>query len=119
MKIATKRLVREVCMELIWASWLESVSTKAKAEIVGAVRKLEKHFEILPCNVTRDLRTWKPNGHAERVQKRAKRLAFVRANLHLTDAEITERIKPLYSPKTYGGDIERFVERMRATLTAK
>jgi len=38
--------VAEVCDDLIYASWLTSVSPKAKQEIEEAVAKLERHFRV-------------------------------------------------------------------------
>lgn len=42
----TRVLVQNVCAALVWASWLQSVSDKARAEIRTAVLKLETHFNV-------------------------------------------------------------------------
>jgi hypothetical protein len=42
----TRRLVERVCTDLVWASWLDTLSIKGKLEIESAVRKLENHFGV-------------------------------------------------------------------------
>ena len=43
---AARCVAKEVCDDLVWASWLQSVSPKAQHEIRAAVRKLAKHFKL-------------------------------------------------------------------------